>query len=483
MEEKNSVRKNMFMSIVLTASNFIFPLITYTYVARTLLPDGTGKVAFVQSVLTYFMYLAALGIPSYGLRECAKVRKNKDNLSKTVQELVILNMLSTVISYILLIITILSVNKFMEYKSLFCIMSMSILLQTLGMEWLYQALEKYTYITIRSLLLKCISVVLTLVLVKKPDDVCAYGFLVVFTTSASNLLNFFNARKHVFLKKYKNYELKRHIKPIMILFMSTVVITVYTNFDNIMLGFMYNDETVGLYGAALKIRGIAVSLSTAVTAVLIPGIIEAYYQGKMERYNKILLKSLRVSLLLVLPVVSYVILNVNDIILFICGKDFLPAQNTVYIMMLCALCLCLTNLFGNQILISRGAENQYSISVFIGLFINIIFNLLLIPSYGMEGAAFSNLLSEGVNVFWMGKNSKQEIKYMLENLRLLKYAIAILVGICSELFIIKLTRGWFLFARLSVTGVIMLGSYYILLFVLKEDLIMEIFDSVKKRFL
>ncbi len=60
---QKSIKKNMLMSTILTSANFVFPLITYSYVARVLTPAGTGKVAFVNSILSYFSYLAILVIP------------------------------------------------------------------------------------------------------------------------------------------------------------------------------------------------------------------------------------------------------------------------------------------------------------------------------------------------------------------------------------------------------------------------------------
>ena len=87
------------MNAVLTMSNFVFPLITFPYVSRILLPIGTGKVAFAISVVTYFSMFAQLGIPSYGIRICAQVRDDKEKLSRTVQELLWISMLMTAAAY------------------------------------------------------------------------------------------------------------------------------------------------------------------------------------------------------------------------------------------------------------------------------------------------------------------------------------------------------------------------------------------------
>lgn len=91
MAKKKSLKLNFIMNALLTMSSFIFPLITFPYVSRILLPVGTGKVSFTTSVVSYFALFARLGIPTYGIRACAKVRDDKEALSKTVQELFIIN--------------------------------------------------------------------------------------------------------------------------------------------------------------------------------------------------------------------------------------------------------------------------------------------------------------------------------------------------------------------------------------------------------
>ena len=178
---QKSIKKNMMMSVILTSANFIFPLITYSYVARVLHPAGTGRVTFVSSILSYFQYLAVLGIPAYGVREVAKVRDDKSKRSQLVQELLVLNMISTILSYLFLSGSVLMIPKLYSEKALFLVMGGSIFLNTIGLEWVYQALEEYSYITIRSVILKLISVILTFVLIRTERDVVYYGFLHIFT--------------------------------------------------------------------------------------------------------------------------------------------------------------------------------------------------------------------------------------------------------------------------------------------------------------
>ena len=115
----NSIKLNIVMNFILTISNFIFPLITFPYVSRVLLPVGTGKVAFATSIVSYFAMVGMLGIPTYGIRACAKVRDNKEKLSKTVQEIMVINTIAMTLSLITYVLAIFLVPRMTQDKTLF----------------------------------------------------------------------------------------------------------------------------------------------------------------------------------------------------------------------------------------------------------------------------------------------------------------------------------------------------------------------------
>ena len=98
MRKRNNIKLNYIMNTILTLSSFIFPLITFPYVSRILLPEGTGRVSFATSVVSYFLMLSQLGIPTYGIRACAKVRDDRRKLSRVVHELMAINLVMSLLS-------------------------------------------------------------------------------------------------------------------------------------------------------------------------------------------------------------------------------------------------------------------------------------------------------------------------------------------------------------------------------------------------
>lgn len=145
MSKQKSLKLNFVMNSILTMSQFIFPLITFPYVSRILLPVGTGKVSFATSIVSYFTLFAQLGIPTYGIRACAKVRDKREELSKMVQELFIINLVMSLIAYVVFFAAIYYVPRFRQDKELFLVIGLTIFFNAIGMEWLYKALEQYTY--------------------------------------------------------------------------------------------------------------------------------------------------------------------------------------------------------------------------------------------------------------------------------------------------------------------------------------------------
>ena len=167
MSQKKSLKLNFIMNAILTMSSFLFPLISFPYVSRILGPDGTGRVDFATSLIAYFLMFAQLGIPTYGVRACAKVRDNKHLLTKTAHELLIINLVMSAVSYAVLFLAVLFVPRLRQDRVLYILVSLTILFNTIGMEWLYKALEQYTYITIRSILFKIVSLAAMFLLVRE----------------------------------------------------------------------------------------------------------------------------------------------------------------------------------------------------------------------------------------------------------------------------------------------------------------------------
>ena len=392
----HSVQYNFIMNFLLTATNFIFPLVTFPYVSRILLSEGTGAVSFATSSANYFAMVACLGIPTYGVRACAKVRDDKAALTKTAHEIFIINAVMTMISVATFVLSIYLVPQFRQEKALFYINAVNILLNLMSLNWFYQALEQYDFITIRSIAAKLISVVLMFVLVHEQSDYVIYGAIGVFAAAGSNVLNFSRARHYISFRPQGGYQFRRHLKPILTLFAQTMVVSVYTNLDTVMLGFMKGNSEVGLYTTAVKVKAILLSLVSSLGSVLLPRMSHIVKQGDRQQFHSLTQKALDVTLLMAVPLSIYFCLFARESVLLLAGEGFLGAVLAMQIITVAVIPNGLTGVLGVQVLTSLEKEKFVLYSVVVGAVSDLVLNLVFIPGYGAAGAAFATMIAE----FW-----------------------------------------------------------------------------------
>lgn len=474
-----SIKINFVMNSILTMSSFIFPLITFPYVSRILLPSGIGKVSLATSVITYFTMFAQLGIPTYGIRACAKVRDNRRELTKVSQELLIISIIMSAISYMILFILLFSVPKFRCEKELYVILSFTILLTAIGMEWLYKALEQYTYITMRSVIFKFIALIAMFFLVHKQTDYVVYGGITIFAASASNILNLFNAYKYINLKPVGNYNFKRHIKPALIFFAMSCATTIYTNLDTVMLGFMTTDADVGYYNAAVKIKVILVSVVTSLGTVLLPRASYYIQMGELKEFRRITKKALNFVFLMAMPLMLYFIYFAKEGIFFLSGDNYVGAIIPMQMIMPTLLLIGITNILGIQILVPTGREKIVLYSEIVGAIVDVIINALLIPVYASTGAAIGTLIAEFAVFFVQIYILRDEILDAFRHIPYVKIIIALLFGSIISLGVKMLNVGCFF--SLIISSILFFGPYGVVLLILKEELILEIFNLIKTK--
>lgn len=466
---QNAIKTNGIMNMILTLSSLIFPLITFPYASRVLKPAGMGKVSFAISLISYFSMFAQLGIPTYGIRACAKVRDNKEELTRVTHELLAINLITNVISYACLFFALSFVNRLYDDRILYILVASTIFLTSIGVEWLYKGLEQYTYITVRSIIFKAISLAGLFLLVHSEDDYIIYGGISIFASSASNVLNFINIRKYIYIRSVEKYNLRRHIKAVAVFFAMACATTVYTNLDTVMLGFMKTDADVGYYNAAVKIKGILVAIVTSIGAVLLPR--SSYYieQGRIGEFRSVTNKALKFVLFASIPTFVYFIIYAMQGILFLSGLAYEPAVLPMQVIMPTVLFIGITNIFGIQMLVPMGKEKYVLRSVIIGAIVDLILNVVLIPRYAALGAAIGTLVAEiGVLVYQIYA-VRMELPYFTVKMNMVRYFAATGIAALACLWVKRFVFSNFI--ALCLSGITFFGVYILCLVVMKDEMV------------
>ena len=477
--EKTSLKKNFIMNAILTMSSILFPLISFRYVSQILGPVGTGKVSFATSFITYFNMFAQLGIPTYGIRTCAKVRDDKTELSRTVHELLTINLFLSLIAYITLAVVLLTVPRFQEDRILYVIISSTIILNTIGVEWLYRGLEQYSYITKRSLFFKVVALAAMFLMIHTKDDYVQYGFITILAASASNILNFINMRKYVTFKPVGGYNYMRHMQPIGVFFAMACAATVYTNLDAVMLGFIHSDEEVGYYNAAVKIKTVLVSLVTSLGTVLLPRVSYYISHGQTEEFRNITRKAIQFVFLIATPLMIYFMIYAREGIYLLSGSQFEKSVQPMQVIMPTLLFIGMSNVTGIQILLPLGKERVVLYSEIVGAIVDTIINILLIPKMGATGAAIGTVIAEFAVLVVQLYALRNEVLDFFLHYNYLRLITAIVLSSAACWWVKWMNFGTFV--SLLISSICFFSVYLIVLLLFKDPMMEYIVQSVLRR--
>lgn len=473
-----SLKLNAFFNVVRNVLRLIFPLITFPYVSRVLMPEGIGKVNFANSIVMYFYTIASLGIGSYGIREAAKIRNDRLALAKFTKEMLSINMVSTLVSYILLAASLVFVKKFESYRILIIVNSSSIILNTIGFEWLYSALEEYGYITLRSIIFQIVSLALTFILVRNSDDVVNYALVSVISNVGSNVCNLIHARRYLDLKTKVKLEIKKHLKPIFLLFFSSIAITVFSILDTSMVGFIKDDVEVGYYTSASKIIRMIRDLFPAISTVMFARV--SYYVGTKEtqKIKEVTGQIFNLFYALSIPICMGFILLMKPILLLMCGSEFLPAVAVGQVLAPLVILSSISGYLSGAVLISFGREKIYMYVEVGAALLDIVLNFAFIPKYGALGAGIATLITELVMFIVFHISVKNEISGVKIKKALVQYIISSVIMALVVYMEIK-------YLPLSPILQILLGAvsgaliYFVILVIMKNEFLQNSLNNLK----
>lgn len=387
------MKKNYFFNLLLSLSNILFPIISFPYVSKMVGPTGVGKVQFITSYAQYFGLIAALGIPVYGIREIAKCKHDRKQLNVVFSELSAIYFLTSILLTTIYVVTLLSSSYFDQDRNMYLWSILLVALSFTSIDWLYEGLEQFRTVAIRSILVRVFSLILMFLLIRSSKDYYWYLLIIIFTALLNNGINMIRLHKNVSVQ-FSGLNLKRHIKPLLLIFSTTIATSMYTMLDTVLLGFLSNTHAVGLYTAAVKLAKIALPIVTSLGMVLVPGLAKNLSQKNMDNVQLTLNKSFAFTAFFAIPIGFGLALLAPEFIRAFSSDKFLEATFAMQILSVLPLLIGYGYFFGFQILVPDGKDKEMLLSVLGGVFVGLVLNITLVPPLKHVGAALSNVLSE-----------------------------------------------------------------------------------------
>lgn len=379
----------------------VAPLIIFPYVSRVLGPAAIGKINFIDYASQFFILLASFGIPYYGVREVARSRNEPKQLSLIASELLGFHILVTVLSLLLFLLLIfIRPTEFTE-KELIILAIINIVTNAFGLEWMIHGMEDFAFLAKRSFIIKILSLVAVFIFIQSSSDYLKYYVLLIGSNVVMLIIDIGYAvkKKIAFTPKV---QIKKHIRPLSVFFLTTVSLSIYTFFDTVILGIISGGLAVGFYTTALKIIRISQNLINDVGSVMLPRVSYLISRGDKAEVNRITNKSFQYILTATIPFGVFLFLTAKEIILLLGGPQFLLSVDVLRFLSVLPLVIGLSNLFFLQVLLPHGKERVILMGVLLGSVVSIVANLILCPLYAQRGAALSCIAAEVSISFFLG---------------------------------------------------------------------------------
>ena len=473
MSGKKSLKKNYIYNLSYQILVIIAPIITTPYLSRVLNADGIGIVSFAESIVSYFMLFAALGVGIYGQREISYYQDNRLKRSEVFWNTFILKAITSSIVLIVYLV----LYKFLFKSNIYFVLSVNILAVLIDITWFFQGLEEFGKIVLRNSIFKLLNIFYIFFFIRTKNDIVLYAFSIGFFTFISNFSMWVQLKKYVDRPNFKNIHPFKDLPVIIMLFIPTIAIQVYTVLDKSMIGIITkNNFENGYYELSVKISKVLLTIITSLGVAIIPRVGLLFNKKETDNIKLLIYKSYRFVWFLGIPLCFGLIILSDNLVPWFLGASFDKVKTLLKILPLLIILIGMSNVTGMQYLIPTKKEKLFTLSVCIGAVVNFILNLIMIKYFLSVGAAISSVIAE----FFVTASQIYMIRNEISYKQILKegvnYYIAGIVMILVLLYIkSSLNPSLYNSVIIIISGAI---SYFIVLTILKDKFIFEDFCQV-----
>lgn len=469
-----SVKKNYVFNVLSQFVSFMIPMVTNPYVSRIFGADGIGISSYTSANVTYFTLFGMIGISGYGQREIAICRDDRKKTSELFWELQSIHLVTFVITGFLYFLMAFNSQK---YRVFYMVQFITIVASFLDINWFFQAYEKFRFIAIRNCLIKILSMFAILGLVHKSDDLALYIGIQAFATLLSNISLWIELRKYIESVQIKSLNFKRHLKDIFIFFIPTIASSVYSVLDKSVINWITQDDSEnGYYEQANKILILANIFVQSLSNVAAPRMSNLFSKHNMEAFSDKLNKSLRFMLCISLPTAFGITSIASRFVPFFFGDGFEKTVYILYIFMPLVVVLGFSVYLDGMYLVPSGRRAESAKAICVGAVTNLILNIILVYFFQSIGAAFATLITECVVTSIMIILSKKIIDWSI----IKKYGIRYFLG---SVIMFCITHSFAYFIKSDVLCIFIQTGvgvfiYVIILFILKDEMLLNLFNTV-----
>lgn len=393
--EQPSVKKNFIYSTAYQILNVLTPFITAPYISRVLGAECIGIQSYTAAIQQYFLIFAALGTLSYGTREISMNRDNPYKRSKIFWEIQFMMIGTTSLALLGWLVLILFSSK---YRIYYIVLTIGIFSAMFDISWFFNGIEQFKLTVIRNSVFKILGIVSLFAFIKESSDLLLYIFITAVFTLLSNLSLWPYMKGYLVKVNLKQLEFKRHFHESMIYFIPTIATSVYTVLDKTLIGLITNDIAQnGYYQQAEKIINLAESVVfTAINAVV--GVRNSFLfaEKKLDEIQQRIRQSFNFIFFAGFACCFGIMGVAKTFVPMFFGPGYDAVVDLLYIFCPMIVIIGVSNCLGSQYYTPCGKRKESANYLIIGAVVNLCLNLLVIPRYGVYGAAVASVIAEFV---------------------------------------------------------------------------------------
>lgn len=399
----NSIKKNFIYNSLYQILIMFIPLITTPYISRVLGANGIGTYSYAYSIASYFVLFIMLGINNYGNRTIARIRDDNDELSKSFWSIYAMQFFLGIIVNIFYVLYVFKISNdiYVSLSMFFYVLS-----ATFDINWLFFGLEKFKMTVIRNTVIKIVTTICIFLFVKTSNDIIIYCLIMTIGMLFSQIVLWPYVLKNIKLYRPNFCDVKKHIKPNLVLFITVIAVSLFNIMDKIMLGLMTSKIEVGFYDSSQKIIAIPTALITSLGTVMLPRMSNMVEKDEKQS-NKLIYISIIFAMFLSTSMCFGIMGVSREFVPVFYGKGYEKCIMLFLILLPTCLFLAFANVIRTQYLLPHQMDRAYVVSAILGATVNVIGNLIMIPKYGSIGASISTLLAEAVVCFYQSNSVKK----------------------------------------------------------------------------
>lgn len=474
-----SLKKNILWNMLLTLSGYIFPLLTFPYVTRVLGAGNLGIVDYALGIIDYAVLFSTLGMGAVGIRYISQSGDNQQRRNEVFSNLVTLHVMFSLFALAIYLACVWFIPSLAEHRELFYIGSAKILFNVMLVEWLFQGMQDFRYVTLRTMAIRLLYVIGVFIFVRTRNDYAAYFYVTIAQVVVNALVNWRYARRYVRFR-FRLRGMREFMFPVFSMGVNMILLSFYTTFNVIYLGSACGSEAVGYYTTATKLYGIFISVISAYNGVFIPHLNDLYARGELQQFRETVTKSIHLVSLAALPIITIGTCLAPQIIRFVAGDGFERSVLPFQIILMQVLLVGIAQILENQILLAFKKFSEILICTATTTALAALIIVLYVPTHAEVAAAWAVALPHIFELALLFYFARKAIHFDSSANTILRNAL-----VCVPIVVLcLLISQWFehYLAILFIAGAVSVAYYAaIQLWVVKDEGTRDIVTKISNR--